>query len=54
VVKPPQHGELSQSPQGARTAISYKPVKGYTGPDGFMLKIGGRNIEYPYSVTVIP
>jgi hypothetical protein len=54
VIKPPQHGELSQSPQGAKTTISYRPVKGYTGSDGFTLKIGGRNIEYPYLVSVIP
>ena len=54
VVKPPQHGELVQTPQGPRTSISYRPVKGYTGADGFTLRIPGRGIEYPYLITVIP
>jgi hypothetical protein len=54
VQKAPQHGEVSQAPNGPQTVISYKPVKGYVGPDSFTLHLARGNIEYQYLVNVIP
>jgi hypothetical protein len=54
VSQPPRHGQVTQQSEGSRTAVTYTPVKGYTGEDSFQLRSPLRNVEMPYLVTVIP
>ena len=54
IAREPQHGQLSQTPQGPKTMITYTPARGYTGTDSFALKSRDRNIEMPYMINVIP
>ena len=54
IMKPPQHGQISQQSKGNRTTISYTPAPGYTGTDSFSMRYLGRNMEMPYMVNVIP
>jgi len=54
VTQPPQHGQITQRSLGAQTAVTYTPVKGYTGADAFTLWMGMGNRSLPYLVNVIP
>ena len=54
IVREPQHGQITQTPQGPKTMVTYTPTRGYTGTDSFALKTRTGSIEMPYMVNVIP
>jgi hypothetical protein len=54
VVRAPAHGELQQKAVDAWKIISYRPQKGYTGPDSIELVWPARNIHMVWNITVTP
>jgi hypothetical protein len=54
VVRPPAHGELQQKVVDDWKIISYRPQKGYSGPDSFELVWRDRNVHMVWNVTATP
>jgi len=53
IAQPPQHGTLAQDNQNTQMVVSYKPTRGYTGTDSFVLRTTN-NVKLAYSVSVVP
>ena len=57
LTEPPAHGEVRIIKQDQGTFMGYRPARGYTGSDHFIVSLwlaGGYRIAFTASVVVLP